>query len=219
MSLTIYTLPRDVLWQIGSFQSARELLRMSQTCTELFLVLQTIIQDFAQTEQDWMQIPYFCPSLAPGRVAWEWGQFSRERCRIVRTNLAAMPLVFYSGRFDDVIVLLSEDVLEARRNPRIFNERISSLIIPENGIPRAMILINAIRDRVWKSIELCALALHEKVPFETALKMADKIPHPTWKSWTLNKLALRHGISWIRSLEIAMTIPDRKIRKKTLKRI
>jgi hypothetical protein len=219
MSLTVYTLPRDVFWRIGSFQSARELLRMSQTCTELFRILQTIIQHFARTEQDWMQIPYFCRSLAPGRVAWEWGQLSPERRRIARTNLAAMPLVFYSGRFDDVTVLLSENVLEAMRNPRDYNDRVSCLIHQENEIPRARILINAIQDRERRSLELSGLALREKVPFEMALEMAGKIPHPTWKSWTLCKLAINDGISRIRSLEIAMTIPDEKMRERTLKEI
>jgi hypothetical protein len=166
-----------------------------------------------------MQIPYFCPSLAPGRVAWEWGELSPERCRIARTNLAAMPLVFYSGRFDDVTVLLSENVLEARRNPRDFKDRISCLIDQENEIPRAMILINAIRDRGWRSIELCSLALHEKVPFKTALEIAGKMRQSIMKSWTLYKLSRTKEISWIQALEIAIAIPDREFRKKALKEI
>src|SRR5215831_2586196 len=104
MSVTITMLPRDLLWQIGSFQSAGALLSMSQTCAALFKILQKIIQYYARMEHERLQIPYFRPSLTPDRVAWEWEQLPPERCRIVRTNLAAAPLVFYAGRFDAVTV-------------------------------------------------------------------------------------------------------------------
>jgi hypothetical protein len=219
MSLTVYTLPRDIMCRIGSFQSARDLLCMSQTCTQLFCILKKIIRHFARTEQAWMQIPDFCPKLTPDRVAREWRQLFPEGCRIARTNLAAMPLVFYSGRFDDVTVLLSEDFLEARSNPRDFNDRVSGLINRENEIPRAMILINAIEDPQWRSVELRALALRTTVPFKTALDMAGKIPDPVWRSLTLSKLARRPGISRKTSFEIAETIPEKTIREKTLEKI
>ena len=215
MGISNVNFPKELLRQIGLCLVARELLRLSQACRNVWEGCETIIMLLARNEQlrMRMQIVPFRVRLTLSNVVEHWRHLSPSVARAVREALGRQPLVFYSGRFDPAAVLLAEATLAVRHNSASMSIR----AIYEEHIRSAVILARSISNAAVRSLTLRSLALRYCVPLLTALRIARSISNPAVRSLTLRVLARRDNVPFEMALKIVRSIPNAAVRSEELK--
>ncbi len=205
-------LPSELLMEVASFLVASELLRLCQVCRAVWWDVrgqnESIVTFLAQEEQRRIQVQPmpFHVQLTLFDVAAHWRQFLDSTVREVRNALSLRQLVFYSGRFDSVLLegatLVVRDDPEgmsilARQEQNIYE--ISMLARQEQNIDRALILARSISTFYpgARSLTLSSIALRPGLPILDAYAITSSIPYRAISSVTFEILFQQDALDFI----------------------